>query len=212
VTVAMGACVYGLDPRTCASTDARRRGLRVHAGLLRRARDGDGPAAAGPLHEHPEGTPDAPVGIVGMTVRRRAERGHNLVVPLDRTYAPRAAERADRATTSSPPSGNGARRGARRRPAGSSRSPTGPGGGPDPPTPFRAHAAARATRWPASLPPAGGARRRPWLPCPPRAPRPRPRGGRGARRWRRRTPVTAARSSARTSTRPPRRCRSRSRS
>jgi uncharacterized protein YbjQ (UPF0145 family) len=69
VSVAMGACVYGLDPRhlrayrtqdaevaeyTQAFFDARETAMdRLQQDLFR---------------EHPQGTPDAPVGIVGMTV------------------------------------------------------------------------------------------------------------------------------------------------
>ena len=69
VSVAMGACVYGLDPRhlreyraldaevteyTQAFFDARETAMdRLQQDLFR---------------EHPEGTPDAPAGIVGVTV------------------------------------------------------------------------------------------------------------------------------------------------
>jgi uncharacterized protein YbjQ (UPF0145 family) len=69
VSVAMGACVYGLDPRhmrdyrtrdaevseyTQAFFDARETAMdRLQQDLFR---------------EHPEGTPDAPVGIVGVSV------------------------------------------------------------------------------------------------------------------------------------------------
>jgi uncharacterized protein YbjQ (UPF0145 family) len=69
ISVAMGACVYGLDPRhlrayrtqdaevaeyTQAFFDARETAMdRLQADLFR---------------SHPQGTPDAPAGIVGMTV------------------------------------------------------------------------------------------------------------------------------------------------
>src|SRR5580700_2176531 len=69
IAVAMGACVYGLDPRhlrdyrtrdaevseyTQAFFDARETAMdRLQQDLFR---------------EHPEGTPDAPVGIVGVSV------------------------------------------------------------------------------------------------------------------------------------------------
>ena len=76
IAVAMGACVYGLDPAAPARLPhAGRRGERVHAGVLRRARDGDGPAAAGPLRAAPAGDPDTPAGIVGVTVTEEAYGG-----------------------------------------------------------------------------------------------------------------------------------------
>ena len=69
VTVAMGTCVYGLDPRELR----RYRGQDAEIGAYTQAFFDARETAMERLqhdlfHEWPPGHPDAPVGIVGMTV------------------------------------------------------------------------------------------------------------------------------------------------
>ena len=91
-----------LRPRPARAAQAsrqRRRDHHLHPGLLRRARDRDGAAAGRPLPRVATGSPDAPAGIVGMTVSEVHLRRLRCLGPADRRV--HRARHRDRAT--SPP-------------------------------------------------------------------------------------------------------------
>jgi uncharacterized protein YbjQ (UPF0145 family) len=69
VTVAMGNCVYGLDPRTLRNHRGKDEELPEYTQAFFDARESAMQRLQDDLFKHwPPGTPDTPVGIVGMTV------------------------------------------------------------------------------------------------------------------------------------------------
>ena len=69
ITVAMGACVYGLDPREMRSFRGRDDEITVYTQAFFDARELAMERLQQDLfRDHPRGTADAPIGIVGMTV------------------------------------------------------------------------------------------------------------------------------------------------
>jgi uncharacterized protein YbjQ (UPF0145 family) len=69
VTVAMGACVYGLDPRHLRDYRTRDAEVSEYTQAFFDARETAMDRLQQDLfQQHPEGTPDAPVGIVGVSV------------------------------------------------------------------------------------------------------------------------------------------------
>jgi uncharacterized protein YbjQ (UPF0145 family) len=72
----MGACVYGLDPRTLRTYRGRDEEISEYTQAFFDARE----TAMSRLQEdlfahHPIGSPDAPSGIVGMTVKEQTYGG-----------------------------------------------------------------------------------------------------------------------------------------
>ncbi|MFO0695385.1 MAG: heavy metal-binding domain-containing protein [Polyangiales bacterium] len=82
VTIAMGNCVYGLDPRVLRTYRGRDAEIEVYTQAFFDARE----TAMGRLQEDlfqafPIGHPDAPTGIVGMTVRESTYGGQGASGP-----------------------------------------------------------------------------------------------------------------------------------
>ena len=72
----MGACVYGLDPRDLRDYRGPRRGDHEYTQAFFDARETAMDRLQQDLfQQHPEGSPDAPAGIVGMTVSEAAYGG-----------------------------------------------------------------------------------------------------------------------------------------
>ena len=82
VTVAMGNCVYGLDPRTMRNYRGKDDEIREYTTAFFDARE-----LAMERLQHdlfagwPRGTPDCPTGIVGMTVREEVYGGSGASGP-----------------------------------------------------------------------------------------------------------------------------------
>ena len=76
VTVAMGNCVYGLDPRTLRGHRGQDEEIPEYTQAFFDARESAMQRLQDELFQHwPPGTPDAPVGIVGMTVKEETYGG-----------------------------------------------------------------------------------------------------------------------------------------
>ncbi len=82
VTVAMGNCVYGLDPRTLRNYRGRDEEIAEFATAFFDARETAMDRLQQDLFaEWPRGTPDCPAGIVGMTVSENAYGGQSASGP-----------------------------------------------------------------------------------------------------------------------------------
>jgi uncharacterized protein YbjQ (UPF0145 family) len=70
VTLAMASCVYGLDPRELRAVRGQDAEITTFTQAFFDARESAMDRLQQDLfREHPRGTPDAPIGIVGMTVK-----------------------------------------------------------------------------------------------------------------------------------------------
>jgi uncharacterized protein YbjQ (UPF0145 family) len=82
ITVAMGNCVYGLDPRILRTYRGRDEEIKEFASAFFDARETAMDRLQQDLfNEWPKGSPDAPRGIVGMTVTENAYGGQSASGP-----------------------------------------------------------------------------------------------------------------------------------